>query len=143
MSGRTVCLFIICGDLHDRDSEGIYAFRFMESDGNLDPLGLAARAINPSCLAAVPSISPYTKAGGLLSVGETSEGIDGWRGKFVSYAVDPTCGILQIVDRVPSHGDWPCSFTLDETGRYVFVANFWGGTVVVIPHNCRPSCRDC
>jgi 6-phosphogluconolactonase len=124
---------LFVGTYTDRGSDGIYVFRFTEKDGNLSPMGLAARAINPSSLAIVRSANPHSKVVGLLSVQETSEATDGLQGGVVSYAVDDSSGNLQVVDRAPSHGDGPCSITLDDTGRYAFVANFWGGTVAVLP----------
>jgi 6-phosphogluconolactonase len=113
-------------------SKGIYAFRFRACDGKIQPLGLAAEAVNPSALALVPAGS----GGGahrLLATQETSKTSNGMDGAVLSYTIDPSSGSLQLIDKASSHGDGPCSLALDERGRYVFVANFWGGSAAVLP----------
>jgi 6-phosphogluconolactonase len=126
----TFILYIGCYTGHG--NKGIHAFRFKTTDGDLQPLGLAAEAVNPSALVLVPS-----NAGGniqrMLAVRETSKAGDGMDGAILSYIVDQSSGTLQLVDEAPSHGDGPCSVALDESGRHVLVANFWGGTVAVLP----------
>lgn len=130
-SPATFILYV--GTYTGHGSNGIYAFRFNAADGNLQPLGLVAKAVNPSALVLVPSIRPRGSARRLLAVQETSKATDGLDGAVLSYIIDHSSGALQLVDDTPSHGDGPCSIALDESGRYVFVANFWGGTVAVLP----------
>lgn len=129
-SSGTFLLYAGTYTLHG--SKGIYAFRFRACDGKIQPLGLAAEAVNPSALALVP-------AGGgggahrLLATQETSKTSNGMDGAVLSYTIDPSSGSLQLIDKASSHGDGPCSLALDERGRYVFVANFWGGSAAVLP----------
>jgi 6-phosphogluconolactonase len=129
-SPPTFILYV--GTYTGHGSNGIYAFRFRAADGNLQPLGLVAKAINPSALVLVPSIALRGSVHRLLAVRETSKASDGPNGAVLSYIIDQSSGALQFVDETPSHGDGPCSIALDESGRHVFVANFWGGSVAVL-----------
>jgi 6-phosphogluconolactonase len=54
-------------------------------------------------------------------------------GAILSYLIDRSSGSLRLVDQAPSHGNGPCSITLDESGRHVLVANFWSGSIAVLP----------
>jgi len=114
-------------------SKGIHVFRFRASDGDLQPLGLAAEAINPSALLLAPVGERRGNVHRLLAVQETIKGSEGMDGAILSYTIDPSSGSLQLVDRASSYGDGPCSIALDERGRHVLVANFWGGTTAVLP----------
>lgn len=120
------------GTYTSHGSKGIYGFRFEATDGALQPLGLVAEAINPSALALVPSTAQHGVRR-LLAVRETSKGTDGLGGAVFSYLIDRSSGSLKFVDQAPSHGDGPCSISLDENGRYAFVTNFWSGSVAVLP----------
>ena len=114
-------------------SKGIYAFRFQAADGDLQPLGLVAEAINPSALVLVPARARHGGVRRLLAVQETSKNTDGMDGAVLSYTIDPSSGLLHLVDQASSHGDGPCSIALDEHGCHVLVANFWGGSTAVLP----------
>jgi 6-phosphogluconolactonase len=54
-------------------------------------------------------------------------------GAVSAFSMDLASGSLKFLNRQPSHGTDPCHLTVDKTGRYVFVANFSGGTVCVLP----------
>lgn len=130
-SANTSILYV--GTYTGHGSKGIYGFRFTATNGDLQPLGLAAEAINPSALALVPSTAQHGSGRRLLAVRETSKEADGLEGAVLSYLIDQSSGSLRLVDQTLSHGDGPCSISLDESGRYVFVANFWSGSVAVLP----------
>lgn len=129
-SPGTFLLYVGTYTLHG--SKGIYAFRFRTCDGTIQPLGLAAEAVNPSALVLVPA-SGGGDAHRLLATQETSKTSNGMDGAVLSYTIDPSSGSLRLIDKAFSHGDGPCSLALDGPGRYVFVANFWGGTATVLP----------
>jgi 6-phosphogluconolactonase len=114
-------------------SKGIYAFRFRAADGDLQPLGLAAEAVNPSALLLVPAGARRGSVHRLLAVQETGKDTNGVDGAVLSYTINSSSGSLQLVDRASSQGDGPCSIALDARGRHVLVANFWGGTIAVLP----------
>lgn len=130
-SANTSILYV--GTYTGHGSKGIYGFRFTAINGDLQSLGLVAETINPSALALIPSAAQHSSVRRLLAVRETSKDTDGLAGAVFSYLIDRSSGSLKLVDQAPSHGDGPCSISLDESGRHVFVANFWSGSVAVLP----------
>jgi 6-phosphogluconolactonase len=109
------------------ESKGIYALRFDPASGKSTPVGLVAETINPSFLAidhnqrylyAVNEVPDYK--------GEKSGGVS-------SFAIDPKTGKLTFLNEVSSRGADPCHITLDQTGKYVLVANYTGGSVATFP----------
>lgn len=108
-------------------SEGIYAYRFVESTGKFVPLGLAAKTVNPSFVAVDPTLR-Y-----LYAVNEI-ENYNGGKGGGVSaFAIDHETGKLTFLNEVASRGTDPCYVSLDKTGKYVMVANYTSGSVTVFP----------
>src|SRR4029453_1597410 len=47
--------------------------------------------------------------------------------------IDSKTGKLKFLNNVPSHGAHPCYVTVDKTGQYVVVPNYFGGTVESFP----------
>ena len=109
------------------DSKGIYSFRFDSSTGRVTAMELAAPAQDPSFVT-VASNYKY-----LYAVNELSE-FDGKKsGAVTSYSLDPKSGKLTQLNQVPSGGADPCYVSFDQTGRYLLVANYTGGSVSVFP----------
>lgn len=133
LSDSTTHYLLFVGTYTNRSSDGIYVFQFNEDNGSLRSLGLAAQAVNPSALTLITKDHHHTGMNGLLAVQETRKATDGLPGAVVSYAIDNASGQLKMIDQAPSHGDGPCSIALDDTGQYVFIANFWGGALTVLP----------
>jgi 6-phosphogluconolactonase len=111
-------------------SKGIYAYRFQSATGALTPLGaagLAAETENPSFLA----VHPNQRF--LYAVNEISkyEGKDA--GSVSAFAIDRATGRLTLLNRVSSRGDGPCHLELDRSGKWLFVANYGGGSVAAFP----------
>lgn len=108
-------------------SKGIYAFRFDDASGKLSPIGAVAETTNPSFLAVHPS-GKY-----LYAVNETAKFGDQESGAVSAFSIDRKTGKLKLLNQVASRGTGPCYVSLDKTGRYVLVANYDSGTVVVFP----------
>jgi 6-phosphogluconolactonase (cycloisomerase 2 family) len=47
--------------------------------------------------------------------------------------VDKSNGDLRLLNRVSSHGAGPAHLSVDASGKYVFVANYGGGSIAVLP----------
>ena len=109
------------------DSKGIYSFRFDSSTGRLTAMALAAPAQDPSFLT-VASNEKY-----LYAVNELSEFNGEKSGAVAAYSLDPKSGKLTQLNQVPSGGADPCYVSFDQTGRYLLVANYTGGSVSVFP----------
>ena len=50
-----------------------------------------------------------------------------------SYVIDSKTGKLKFLGKVPTHGAHPCHLTVDKSGKYVVVVNYFGGTVESFP----------
>ena len=109
------------------DSKGIYSFHFDSSTGRLTSLALAAATQDPSFLT-VASNDKY-----LYAVNELSEFNGKKSGAVTSYSLDPKSGKLVQLNQVPSGGADPCYVSFDQTGKYLLVANYTGGSVSTFP----------
>ncbi len=107
-------------------SRGIYVSR-LDSTGRLSQPELAASTPNPSFLASDPS-GRY-----LYSVNELDEFQGEKAGFATAFAVDKSTGMLSALDQVSTRGTGPCHVSLDDSGRHAFVANYGGGSIVVLP----------
>jgi 6-phosphogluconolactonase len=115
------------GYTKNRESKGIYAFRFDAATGEFTPLGLAAESPNPSFLA----VDPNGKF--LYAVNEVQNFRGPNSGGVRSFAMDRTTGRLTLLNELPSHGGDPCYVALDKKGKYLFTANDSGGSVAAFP----------
>jgi len=112
---------------HKGTSEGIYIYRLNVATGTLTPVGVAGGVQNPSFLA----LDPQRRY--LYAVNETME-FDGQPGGGVSaFAVDPQTGALTLINSQRTHGGAPCYVSVDQTGRFVYVANYMGGNAAAFP----------
>lgn len=103
-------------------SKGIYAFRYDASSGKLTPIGVAAETQDPSWVA----IHPNGKF--LYAVNEA-----GKNSMISAFSLDARSGKLRLLNQLPALGEDPCYLSFDRTGKYVFVANYTSGNVVVFP----------
>lgn len=104
--------------------EGIYACRFNPADGSLSrPVLASDAAASPSYLAVAPN-RQY-----LYAVQETDAGNNP---AVFAFAIEPDGG-LQYLNHQPAHGGLPCHVSVDGAGRFVLVANYAAGSVVVFP----------
>jgi 6-phosphogluconolactonase len=108
------------------NGNGIYLFEMDSSSGQLALVKLAAEAKNPSWLCLDPS-QRY-----LYTVNEISD-YKGKNGSVSAYAVDRSSGDLRLLNTVSSQGAGPAYLSLDASGKYVFVANYGDGSIVVFP----------
>ena len=119
----------------NKQSEGIYAFRFDASTGKLTPLGLAAEATSPSFLA----VHPNHKF--LYSVIEVNAFGGQKAGAISAFSIDLKTSKLKFLNTVSALGTSPCHVSVDKTGKDVLVANY-DGSVAVLPVNDDGSLRD-
>ena len=112
---------VFVGTYTDKESRGIYRFRFDDATGVLTADGLAAETSNPSFLASDPqgrfvfAVNENDPAGGVSA-----------------FAVARQTGALTFINKEASGGGSPCHLTLDHTGRFLLVANY-GGSAAVLP----------
>jgi len=115
-------------------SKGIYAYR-LNAAGELTPMGtagLVAETENPSFLA----VHPNQRF--LYAVNE----LDRDAGRVSAFSIDRTTGTLTLLNAVPSRGGSPCHVSIDRTGKWLFVANYGGGSVAAFPVEADGRLRE-
>src|SRR5260370_13529318 len=116
---------VYIGTYTDGESKGIYAYRFDAETGQTAPLGVAAATANPSFLA----IHPNHRF--LYAVNEVGNYEGKASGTVSAFTIDPETGQLRFANEVASLGADPCYVSVDNTGKYILVANYTGGSVAV------------
>ena len=103
-------------------SKGIYAFRFDSKSGKLEPLGLAAEAVNPAHVWASPN-GKY-----LYAVSwQNPDKMDTVAG----YTIDQKTGKLTLVNKVSAKGDLANQVVLDPSGTLAATVTYNSGTFSV------------
>jgi 6-phosphogluconolactonase len=108
-------------------SKGIYAYLFDPGTGKLSSLGLAAESEDPSFLAVHPG-GKY-----LYAVNETDHFGGQKSGALSAFSIDVKTAKLTLLNQVATQGAGPCHVSLDRTGKFVFVANYDGGSIAAFP----------
>jgi 6-phosphogluconolactonase len=104
------------------DSKGIYAYEFDTATGKLTSKGLAAETSNPSWLALHPN--------GKWAYAANESGK---QSSISAFSIDAKSAKLTLLNKLPAVGEDPCYLSFDKTGKYLFVANYTSGNVVVFP----------
>jgi 6-phosphogluconolactonase len=108
-------------------SKGIYTYKFQPSTGKLTSMALAGESSNPSFLAVHPNHRF------LYAVNENTNGM------VSAFAIDSATGKLKPLNQVSSKGADPCHLSVDQTGKWLFVANYTSGSVAAFPINANGS----
>lgn len=109
----------VCGKTED-ESGGIFSLALNEEDGTV-------RQISKTATPMVTYAAVHPAGTHLYTVDRVSGGV------VTSYRIDSETGQLTRLNRQSSEGDGPCYLSVDPAGSYVFVANFSGGTVAMVP----------
>ena len=120
-------LLLYVGTYTSGASEGIYLYRMNLSTGELRHSGTTRGVVNPSFLA----ISPHRR--NLYAVNEVEEFSGQPSGALSAFSIERKTGDLTFLNQQPSRGSAPCYVLVDKTGKYVLVANYFGGNVAVLP----------
>ncbi len=115
------------GTYTEKESKGIYAYRYDPASSELTPMGLSAETTSPSFIA----IDPTRRF--LYAVNEISNYKGTKSGGVSAFSIDHKTGKLTFLNEVASGGADPCYIEFDKTGKYVLVANYTGGSVAVFP----------
>lgn len=107
-------------------SRGIYTCAFDSETGKLGEPELAVETVSPSFLA----IHPSGKF--VYAVNEVVEGEGRGNGGVSAFAVGDG-GKLTSLGKRASLGGAPCHLNVDATGKFLLVANYVGGNLVVFP----------
>jgi 6-phosphogluconolactonase len=115
------------------NGEGIYLYQANDVTGELTLVKLAAAVPDPSFVLASRS-GKY-----LYCTNEISNYQGSTSGSVTSFSVDRSSGELTLLNTVSSLGGGPVYLSLDHTGKYLFVANYGGGSIAVLPVNADGS----
>jgi 6-phosphogluconolactonase len=114
-------------DLPPGNGRGIHLFEVSRRTGAMTALGVHEMGTSPSCLA-------LDAAGTrLYSANETDRVGDDKHGTVGAFAVDPATGGLKPLNAVRSGGAGPTFVSLHPSGRFLLAANYFGGSVAVLP----------
>lgn len=114
-------------DLPPGNGRGIHRFQVDRKTGQLTAAGIYEMGTSPSCLAVNAMGTRLYSANETDRVGENREGT------VSSFSVDPTNGKLTLLNTVVSGGAGPTYVSLHPTGRFLLVANYFGGSISVLP----------
>src|SRR5438067_3418542 len=114
-------------DLPPENGRGIHLFQVDRSTGALTPAGVYASGISPNCLA--------VNAAGtrLYSTNETDRVGEAKEGTVSAFAINRADGQLTLLNTVRSGGAGPTYLSIHPSGKFVLVANYFGGSVAVLP----------
>jgi 6-phosphogluconolactonase (cycloisomerase 2 family) len=114
-------------DLPPGNGRGIHLFQVDRETGALAPRGSFDLGTSPSCLA--------VNAAGtrLYSSNETDRVGDARDGTVSAFAVNRADGQLTVLNTVTSGGAGPTYVSVHPSGRFLLVANYFGGSVAVLP----------
>ncbi|MCO6496449.1 MAG: lactonase family protein [Chitinophagaceae bacterium] len=124
-------LLMLVGTYTGTDSKGIYVYEFNSSDGSATELSTTDGIENPSFLALHGDY--------VYAVSETGGDTPG---SVFSYRLDKNTGQLVFLNRQLSGGDAPCYAEVDETGNFVAVANYSGGSVAMLSVDADGSLKN-
>jgi 6-phosphogluconolactonase len=104
------------------NSKGIYEFDFDPASGKMSAVQVAGESKDPSWVVVHPG-GKY-----LYSVNET-----GKASTVSAFAIEPNSGKLTLLNQMPALGEDPCYLSFDNSGKFLFVANYTSGNVTVFP----------
>jgi 6-phosphogluconolactonase len=114
-------------DLPPGNGRGIHLFQVDRTTGKMTPAGLHEMGTSPSSL--------VLNAAGthLYSANETDRQGENKEGTVSAFAVNRTTGKLELLNTVRSGGAGPTYVSIHPSGRFLLVANYFGGSIAVLP----------
>ncbi len=113
----------------DGKAKGISLWSFDTESGALKKKAGPWPIVNPSHLCTSPD-GRY-----LYSISETSDYEGREDGYLTTFKIESGTGELRELDTISSQGVGPAYVSLDQSGRYLFSANYVAGNIVVYPRN--------
>ena len=114
-------------DLPPGNGRGIHLFNVDRVSGALSPCGIFEMGSSPACLV-------INSAGTrLYSTNETDKMDQGDPGTVSAFAIDRASGQLTLLNTVGSGGAGPTHASIHPSGKFLLVANYFGGSVSVLP----------
>lgn len=114
-------------DLPPGNGRGIHLFQVDRTTGALTASGVQEMGTSPSCLVINAAGTRLYSSNETDRVGAHNEGT------VSAFAINRTDGQLKLLNTVPAGGAGPTYVSLHPHGRFLFVANYFGGSVAVLP----------
>lgn len=121
--------WLFIGTYTSTGSKGIYVYRFNEETGKLDSVS--------SIFVENPSYLTLSKDGNYLYAVTENGGKK--PGQVNAFSFDKVSGKLTYLNTQETKGDDPCYVDIDNTGKWVAVANYTGGSFSMFPVNDNGS----
>ena len=127
MSGFSACSpaktnYLLVGTYTNSGSKGIYVFDFNEAEGILEPLSNTDSVVNPSFVTFDDNF--------IYAVNETNGDNPG---SVSSFSFEEKAGKLTFINKEATGGDDPCYVTLSPDNKWLFAANYSGGSLTAFP----------
>ncbi len=114
-------------DLPPGNGKGIHLFKVDRTTGALAAAGVVEMGTSPSALAFNRDQTRLYSANETEFIGAEESG------SVSAFAVDPATGALKLLNTVSSGGKGPAHLSVHPDGKHVLVANYFGGSVAVLP----------
>jgi 6-phosphogluconolactonase (cycloisomerase 2 family) len=114
-------------DLPPGNGRGIHLFHVDRTSGAMTARDVVEMGTSPSCLVANAARTR------LYSANETDRVGDDKQGTVSAFSIDAADGRLQLLNTVRSGGAGPTYVSVHPGGRHLLVANYFGGSVAVLP----------
>ncbi len=115
-------------DLPPGNGRGIHIFEVNRNSGELSPRGTFDLGTSPSCLAVNTAGTRLYSANETDRVGDNAEK----QGTISSFRINRTSGALEMLNTVPAGGAGPTYVSLHPNGKFLLVANYFGGSIAVL-----------
>ena len=102
-------------------SPGIFLFKMDKNSGEMKLVTVSDTCLNPSFVA----VHPNKKW--IYAVNELQ------KGSVSSFVLDTVSKSMHLMNQMSSEGIAPCHLSVDKTGKFLMVANYGSGNVVVLP----------
>jgi 6-phosphogluconolactonase (cycloisomerase 2 family) len=114
-------------DLPPGNGRGIHLFQVNRATGAMTPAGIYEVGTSPGCLVL------NTAGTRLYSTNETARVGKDKQGTVSAFAIDRADGHLTLLNTVGAGGGGPTYVSIHPSGRFLLLANYFGGSVAVLP----------
>jgi 6-phosphogluconolactonase (cycloisomerase 2 family) len=114
-------------DLPPGNGRGIHIYEVDRKTGDLGERGLYEMGTSPSCLVVNSSGTRLYSANETDHVGANKEGT------VSAFEIDGATGSLRLLNSVRSGGAGPTYVSIHPSGKFLLVANYFGGSISVFP----------
>jgi 6-phosphogluconolactonase (cycloisomerase 2 family) len=114
-------------DLPPGNGRGIHRFNVDRKTGTMTSAGVFEMGTSPSCLALSADGTRLYSCNETDRIGEKNEGT------LTAFAIKEPDGKLTELNTVRSGGAGPTYVSIHPAGRFLFAANYFGGSVAVVP----------